>query len=366
MIDLRPEKYGYLHLYADKYPINTGASREAAAAVADKYNSAKYLEQTFFTQNPTILNISEPSNGSKVTTMIPSGPYTPESVLVIAKGPDSFAKPQVETQFIYDFPFETQASYWRHAQTLLEEMGNIASEREDRDHLHVVATENSIVTRTSAEARTSRSIALPHFQAFILNEEHIEPFSPDEAEIPHLVEEQNLLQRYGLVDLFAAEVNRRVTNASRHELVGQQVRMEAPYGYAFVPSPTNDSRDITRAMFEHHQAYKSTAEKMLDRVLQISGQDVRQQLVPQPSYRLYMYRDNGLFSVLVSPEFRSYAGVLEAGGIELKRGPDFPHHITEEDREKFYRRVADAVNDEFGLPNLSSLEASEEEAYAAD
>lgn len=336
---LNLEKQGYLHLYAERPAINTADAVSKAAEIANIFNTPNYLQETFFEPNPTILYTENLTSGGQTTLMIPSGPYAEGAVMVIAKGPHSLDKEEVQTETIYDYPDDVQESYWNTIYTSLQAFSELAEEK-GGEGLHVVASENCIATRTNEEHRTSRSVALPHAQIFTLNEADIVPFEEDEEKIRHLVFEQTALQQDKFLSRYTQLVQELVTGEMRHGLEGLRREQKAPYGYSFVASHDGDIEEIREVMQAHHQAYTEAAHMWIPQLKPTFQQQIT---IPQPSYRLYMSSDGGNFQVTVSPEFLSYAGVLEAAGVELKRGPQFPRRITEEQMARDRTYVRDAV-----------------------
>lgn len=349
---LNLEKQGYLHLYAERPAINTSASVMDAAAIANRQNTADYLKQTFFTPNPSILSMHELENGGQTTLMIPSGPYAEGAVMVIAKGPHSLDREGIQTETIYDYPDDVQNSYWMTIYSSLQACNELAKEK-GRDGLHVVASENCIATRTNAVHRTSRSIALPHSQIFTLDEQHITPFDEDEEEINHLVFEQQALQQERWLKGYTQLVQGLVVNKMRHGLEGLRCETKAPFGYSFIASYDGAIEEITQVMNAHHQAYTEAAELWVPQLKPSFQEKIS---IPQPSYRLYMSSEDGNFQVTVSPEFLSHAGVLEAAGVELKRGPQYPRRISEEQMAQDRAYIRDAV--------VTNLEVYDEEEVA--
>lgn len=205
-----------------------------------------------------------------------------------------------------------------------------------------VMTENCISTISTEEHRTSRSIALPHAQVFITDTEKLQPIPEDmQGFRENLQLEQALWQKPRIINRFLGKLQTEVQEELGRPLKEPEMQTFQPFGYSFSPSQSNDIKEITEVMQAHHAAYTKAMgqyEGDFQRIQEKYGRAV----IPQPSYRLYSYLENGIFTVTVSPEVFSHSGVLEAAGILPIRSienPPFP----EEEREQVLSAVREKL-----------------------
>lgn len=309
---------GVLQLHSSAPAVNTQDSVKKAAAIADAQNSRSYLEAAFFNGHARTIHHEQLSTGGQLSLIIPTGPYADISFLVAAAGPETFDKEIVDTETIYDYPPELQAAYWKMIITSLKTLRDLRGSHNDQ----VFAVENCIVTRTSDDKRTSRSIGVPHSQILLLNTEAI---VPQAWEIPALSKEQRILKSPVFLSLLRTELDKVKTDLSRSVRESLAQQYHAPFGYTFLLDQPTDFDRVAEELNTHHQAYMQAAETAVAR-LKPSNRD---RLIPQPSYRVYLSLDADKLKVTISPEFISHAGVMEAAGIKLERSPEHPPRVTD-------------------------------------
>jgi hypothetical protein len=306
-------KEGELRIYAEKGAVNTNVTKEDAAQRVASYNTPHFLKKTFFEGEQNILDKKILDSGSQISIVTPSAPYSEDSIMVIACGPHSFDTQPIPTQTIYDLPEDVQNEYWETIFNGIKAFKDLSSQ--DSNNYSIFATENCISTVTSINHRTSRSIVLPHSQIVRLIESDIEPTS---SSITHLEHERKIIQNKHLLN----SVDNIYNNLSFFDklLVDNKFipHNNPPFGYEFTFDRNASSMDITRFMKAHHEGFKSESQNLVN---SLRDQN-KNRIIPQPSYRLYMYLNSeGAPSVIVSPQFISHAGVIEAAGVMFDRGP---------------------------------------------
>ncbi len=344
---------GRIELHSDKPAINTSATPAEAAKVSDGYNTATFLKEVFFEDNPTIIHRTDLPSGGAVTTMNPSGPYSEGAVMVIAAGPHTFDQEHTKTETIYDYPIDTQQAYWASIIDALDIFNQHTLEEEQDPEKYVIfATENCMVTRTTEKIRTSRSIALPHSQVMRLNTEHIIPFAdPKTAIIPHLAFEQAALKNKKRLTGIADRVQGLAFDHHSQPLQDVKIHSREPFGYSFAATKAGDVVEVAKNMRIHHESYTRAADELISG-LKSSNQ---KKIIPQPSYRLYMAYDNGIFRAATSPEFLSHAGVMEAAGVTISRDVNHPRRLAVEKVQEIH-----------GAVKLKHKERYTSTSYAAD
>lgn len=326
-------KRGLLPVYAEKSAVNTIASAEEAASIAQLYNQSDYLEREFFQRSEKVLWIQELASGGKVSVVIPSGPYTDLSTMVIAHGPHSFDQPAAQTEFVYDYPLDVQETYW----AVIIKSISFLSCLPYQGRRHVIATENAIKTYTNASMRTSRSVCLPHSMINYLEEDCV---AAEEWQISHLRKEETLLQNPKLMSGYLGLLQEAYHRLTGCTFVDLSARDQAPFGYQFNLAPVHLVPQITQILANHHHAYSVAAEQTTRFLLEAGYHFLARHLIPQPSYRLFLSLQAGQVEAVICPEFRSHAGVMEALGVRLHRSPDNQRRKSPSELHQFFGQLA--------------------------
>jgi hypothetical protein len=344
---------GSLQVHASFGAINTNVGVEQAAQQVHNLNSTSFLFNTFFGDNESILATNQLQSGSRITLMSPSGPYSEDSVMVIAAGPDSFEREIATTQTIYDFPEDVQVAYFSY----INEGLKIHLEKNNgRGDVRAVATENCIASVSNQEHRTSRSIALPHTQIFSINYAQITPSNPT---IDHLKKEQRILSNKKLASSFINGINIRLKEELAYcDLPRLATQAGLPTGYSLNLGEVTSPEKIQRVMKAHHYAFKKETVMRAGEFLPTLKPENQKRIKPFPSYRMYMtYNDQNELVSIISPQYISHAGVIEAAGVALDRSPLHPNVYSEEEIRKFKLLMARKM--------LSELQAEKELSFAS-
>ncbi len=350
---------GTVRMHSATEQVNTNVAKSDAAKRVALQNMPDELDRRFFNPNlPNILRIKKLDSGSKISLLRPTGPYSPEALMVVAKGPDSLSKTVpfldteiVATQTIYDLPIDAQTEYFKTIFGGLHAM-HMRSREDGTQDPYIFATENNISTVTSPKVRTSRSVALPHTQIVRFHRGMIA--ESDGPSFPHLKAERKILETTNFFSECASGIHERLlaTGLIHSDMSTSD---KSPYGYGFSLSPEASASDIQVVMSTHHEAYSEMAQDVLSRLPQRHVD----RMVPQPSYRTYFSLGEDLAPrVFMSPVVRSHAGVIESAGIEFSRHPSHPQHMTPEDVAAFHSGVLPLID--FYGPSAS------EYAFAAD
>lgn len=310
---------GILKLHSSTVSVNPSADAKSAHEIVAAQNTAAYLRESFFTETPNHIAHTELPSGGKVAVLFPTGPYADISILVIAAGPESLSRDLDQTEFIYDYPEDVQLEYWRSTLTILNQL----KQSSDPAKEIVLAVENSVAQRTNQAQRTSRSISLPHTQVLLLQPDQVEK---TDWRFTHLEREQRVLRFSAITKLIQqklSEVTDQKLSSVLHSVVQQQ---KAPYGYSFSLPLTFNAADVSHIMKLHHQAYTAAANEALSTL----KDEHQSEIIAQPSYRVYISRESDFLQVIISPEFLSHAGVMEAAGILLDRSSAHPQRVSPE------------------------------------
>lgn len=310
---------GRLKLHSSTTSVNPGADIKTAHEIAAVQNTASYLRESFFSTTPNHITNTELPSGGRVAVLFPTGPYADVSVLVIAAGPESLNQDLKQTEFIYDYPDDTQTEYWKSTLAILETLEQSA----DPEKEVVLAVENSVAERTNPQQRTSRSISLPHTQVLRIQPDQIEKI---DWHFQHLDREQKVLRFSAVTRLIKQKVS-ELSEPSLQEVfetITQQ--QKAPFGYSFVVPGSYDAAQFSQVMKAHHLAYSAAASDALTSL----KPENQAAIIAQPSYRVYISREENQYQVTISPEFLSHAGVMEALGILLDRSSAHPQRVLPE------------------------------------
>lgn len=330
--------HGELKLHATSGAINTNEPLDKVAEATTRMNTPEFLEDKFFNElNPSILSTKTLESGGKVTVMQPSGPYSEDAVMVIARGPQSYKNGEVLTQNSYDFPFDTQVEYVRTIMSGLKALHHLCEEEGTSSEYSIFGTENCMDQISDENFRLSRSIALPHSQIIRIDHKAVQPTT---QRIDHLEHEQRLLRHIGKAKVFSQDFMKHMEKRAGESLRNIQTRTTAPFGYDISFNSGVDASEVARVLAEHHSAIGILSNQWVNRLKPSNKQRTK----PMPSYRaFYHYAPNKDFVVTISPEITSHAGVLEAAGIILDRSPENPQlqddHTLSVTRERVVKYI---------------------------
>lgn len=318
-------------MHADVAGINTNVDTRSAAEKIRALNHPENLERIFFGDGANVLYTTQVDSGSRISIVVPSAPYSDESLMVVAAGPASFGSETVETETVYDYPDDAQFAYWGF---ILDTLRALKDLPELEGGSTVIATENCMATVSNEEHRTSRSIALPHSQIFRVDHSKIQP---GRSTIDHLTQEQRILSSGQAVGRFTEHLDSFLREHLPESLNPRlSPRTHEPFGYQLLLGVNKETEDVADVLFAHHFAYSRAIEGMLKKLNERSKRKIK----PQPSYRLYLtYSDDDELTAIVSPQIVSHAGVVEAAGIDLDRSPTHPKGTTPDQMDSFYAGV---------------------------
>ena len=346
---------GRLSMYG-RNAINQDATLEKAAEIAQRINVPSTLQSIIEGKDgfSELITSQKFDDGTLISLVHPTGPYTDRALMLGIYNKDM--KENGDTHWIYDYPKDKQERFWGMVLAGLH-AGREILDKEGRTEVINLWAESDVHV-SDVDERTSRTIRFPHghFIEIDINRIH-----PSTLVLHHMEEEQDVLERGYLVERFGSRVLQRMPEYQDVLLAGFKVRKSAPFGYEFeLPDELNEANIdlIVQVMDAHHKAIKETSvhyinkTRIVDRKI-ISNPDFSKKLdrvIKPPSYRLYMFLDGGHLSVIISPEFWSHGGVLEAMKITLDRDPKHPLMITEEEKRDYGRRFAEIVSHELEGP----------------
>jgi hypothetical protein len=338
--------------------INTSVTPEDAAKMAEKNNTAGHIRQEFF--NPengkgNVLSVttdeSSNSNSSRVRltaayTELASAEFAANGhVFRVSENPDpeerakeqtAINAEQVPTHTVYDLPFATQVSYWSEVLESLDIYHATLEDFSDPYKVTIFAGENAVKERTG-KIRTSRSIAIPHAHTVPLEHDTVTELPDGDPTMAHVNYEQRVLEKIG--QKLADRVHENLPQDAQSKLLDTmegddpnlklRKRLVKPFGYQLQLPSDISITDFASFMEDHHHAYVGTTDEIVER-LSVKNQ---KRIIPQPSYRMYVFKEDqgkGDISVIISPEFISHGGLIEAAGLKLNRSVDNePKHDPE-------------------------------------
>jgi hypothetical protein len=317
---------GLLDIYGDG--INTEMSREAAALRSEKLNQPEKLrailndQERLYTGQVGVLRFS---------VIRPTSPYTPGSLMFAAHTEDYNGLSE-KPQYIYEFGEVEQRAYWAHILAGLFAHGNQS-----------FYTENTTQT-TSFEHRSSRTLNFIHGQFGSIKEEWLQPHGES---LEHLGAESR--KTLSLMDRINGPLG-AIMNDVRASSPSVELEYYArPTGYALSFPLTADLPEliatVQRTMEAHWQAYSNYVkdeEAKVKRASENNSGIEKRDIIPGPSYRQYVWFEDGMLKILISPEYDSHAGVMEGMGIHLRRTLSGKTYISPEDemrqKETFARQ----------------------------
>lgn len=338
--------------------INTSVTPEEAALMAEKNNTVGHIRHEFFNPNNgkgNVLSVTKDestrSNSSRVRltaayTELASAEFAANGhVFRESENPDpekrereqaAIDAEQVPTHMVYDLPFATQVSYWSEVLESLDIYHATLEDFEDPTKVTIFAGENAIKERTGT-IRTSRSIAIPHAHTVPLEHSTIVNLPDGDPTMAHVNYEQRILEKVG--QKLADRVFENLPDEAKDKLLETmkgddpnlklRKRLVKPFGYQMQLPSDISITDFAAFMEDHHHAYVETTDEIIDR---LSSKN-QARIIPQPSYRMYVFKEDqgkGDISVIISPEFISHGGLIEAAGLKLNRSVDNkPKHDPE-------------------------------------
>lgn len=362
-------------------PANAEWSKEDAAWTIAAMNTPEYLRGDLLNMGAVYRKAIDRKGVCQIK--IPKSPYGPGGLMVIAADNRLFDPNNdksmtengiVPTTTIYDYDVKLQKEYFRQtlAAMLAMEEFNLPDENPQQDTPRVLATENNMAIVSNESHRVPRSIGLPHLHVFKAGSWIDTTATPKFP--PHLRAEQRLLRRGDHLERFATDVSSTISDELGR--LGGDVQISLrdiePFGYAITtPITRNQNLDdqaeiLQKVMASHQKAYMEATGRHIDGVnkrrieskkkstakagrIDSTPMLIEEKIIPQPSMRTYLYFNNrGFLTCVISPEFISSAGVMEAAGVILHRDAtnDNPYQRGEigEFRKKVKERIKSSLD----------------------
>jgi hypothetical protein len=310
--------------------INSAVSRSIVAEQTRGLNMK--LDAIFFDpEHQSSLVHKKIDGGGDSVLYNASGRYGDFGVMVISRGPEAKRKDPSQTEFIFEYPSNVQESHWTFVLSAMDAFAQ-STTIPDMPKMRIIASDNAIASYSNESHGTSRSVRYPHTHITGIVEENI---SAEKTHIPTLHPQLQLEQ--SLLEQFSPSVVKRmkISLEDKNVPLNLEAKREAPFGYSFTIDGELDElaknpEAFTRIMRTHHEAYtdvvKPLEETLTTKLLEFGAE----QVIPQPSYRLYMEHADGKMHVTISPEFISHGGILEAADVILHRDPSNPVRYPEE------------------------------------
>lgn len=316
--------------------IATNAPREHAKTLADRLNTVHHTTNEFRNPayNPRIIAVTHTPDGlTSIST--PSAPYTPLSTLIVAEDASLAQRPltlkptepddldMVPSQTIYDMTPSLQIAYWQAMLGTRGLLENFLDEKGETESHTIFAGENCISVRTDG-VRTSKSMGIPHGHITPVHHGAIRELPILDEDMGQVAREQRLLARIGQklgddVYSYLSDEARGLlvdTMEGHHENLKLRKRLAMPFGYSMQFTKGIPVDEFAEFMRGHHQAYT----KMASEIVNGLGERLQKEIIPQPSYRLYLTGNE----MIISPETISHGGLYEAAGIKLDRSVTNP------------------------------------------
>lgn len=300
-------------------------------------NTSEYLREHFLNID-SLYNCRIEGRGA-VLTIEPSKAYSYGSVMVVAMHEElvsgtSQKQALVETYNIYDYNYELQKEYFRQILAgikahIYTELPHCAVESDPR----AIAVENTQVKISDFEHKMARSIALPHANVIKIGD-WIDSTTPAPRDYGFRKEQkytqsQELFHEFK--EFFYSNLCDEISNHSG-VITDIQQRGVPPYGYTLSTSMNLNDFLVEQAevlsflLGKNHNLYKNFVLQRIEKESRIrefkhkqagygKPKRIEDQIIPQPSYRTYIYFINGQLRITISPAIFSTAGVIEAAEI---------------------------------------------------
>ena len=295
----------------------------------------------------TLLTLREQYDGPTylIATKSPTAGYSPAALMEVVAELHELDESvdSITTHMVYDYPFPIQEAYWSAALQPLIKFCKMVDAGDSQvrafsknvipcltgNHSRAVATEDTPSIRT---------VAYQHDHILFLDPEHLSPLEiePDSWKL-------HREQRYFQKGLIGSLTLREFVDVLNHEQQDMHfsVRTSRPFGYETqMPFGEGKGAEVAAALRTHYQVYQKEAARihtsLLESVRQPHNQRlarfVEQRSVLQPSFVLTLIpnEDRESATAVFIPTLIPW-GVLEKSGIELRRGPDYPPLISDQD-----------------------------------
>ncbi len=366
--NIRFFKKGHIELHFPALRKNDSRlSKKQAAELTRVANSRESLENNFIKIVPLYRRIF--SDGKNIVqTMLPTSPYAYGGVMVTAIGESLLSNEGnersddiIETKMIFNLDQEVKREYYKQILACIQIEEDINLPQRDAGS-NVVAYENNMASISNEKYRLPRTISLPH--AHIIKggdwfDEEKLPQHPYGFKL-----ERQFLQNYDLFTRFKNswfDLLQQGASGESLKIPQLQIRNESPYGYTIdcnmdrSQSIDEQAQYLSQILTSHHEAYSIFSQEEInqsDEIRQLrrqefakekgislhKGRPLKEKLILQPSYRIYIYYDQSKLKISISPIFFACVGALEAMDVAVDRSIDHEQHFTDSDLQMFFEK----------------------------
>ncbi len=336
---------------------NFRRNREQAAALTRMRNTRKALEDNFLRISP-LYRTNFPQKGF-VQVMLPTSIYAYGGVMVVAAGKALFSNTGrespddiIKTETAFDLEEGIRKEYFRQILACIQAEEDTLLPRKDYNTL-VVAYENNMADISTTTHRLPRTISLPHSHVIKsgdwFNESEL-PIKPCGFKL-----ETKFLQNERLFKRFL-QTWRRFFQDNGFAVPEVRMRIEAPFGYTIL-CPVNHSDPlqeqaeyISALLMNHHKMYGDFVSLEINRVnikrkLHKKDKTFSNVFSLQPSYRTYIYYDNNMLRVTISPMLLSSVGALQAMDAGIHRSYDHAKLFSDDELDDFFSRFTNKLTE---------------------
>jgi hypothetical protein len=273
----------------------------------------------------------------------------------------------IKTETAFDLEEDIRKEYFKQILACIQAEEDTLLPRKDHGSL-VVAYENNMANISTATHRLPRTIALPHSHVIKGGDWFNEYEFPER---PHGFKlETKFLQDEQLFKRFL-QVWKSFFQNNGLTIPEVHMRTEAPFGYTILclvdrSDPLKEqARYISNLLMANHNIYNDFLSSEIDRIdikrklrkkdlNQTTGADSQYNktlsdiFLLQPSYRTYIYYDNHMLRVTISPMFLAPVGALQAMDTGIHRSTNHIKHFLDEELDDFFSRFTNRL-----MENLS-------------
>lgn len=317
---------------SDTNQVGQNMSVKTAAEVTRHINTETYIRENFVHGQMLYRRMFD---DGMVQIMLPTTQYSYGGVMVVAidmRKQKMLGDALVPAQNSFTLPKVMSEEYYRQILASLRAAEKTPHTGGGGECMSVaLAYENTTVDVSNDEHRIPRSLALPHAQVitsgpWIASEEAIRKTFRTRSEQKLLSNEKWFVNFMSFAESELAR--KHPENATSFNF---KLRAESPFGYSLqisdgASSITADAKRLTEMLRIHHEIYGAYAKHAIDERDKArrtkAGHErlpISKLLIPQPSYRTYVYYEDGALRVTISPAFLAADGAIEALDISIIR-----------------------------------------------
>ncbi len=341
----------------------TTMNRLAKASRAREQNTGEYLAKNLLDTDSSLYS-SRILGSGLVLAMEPINIYGYGDIMVVAATEsvlnaisNSQGDQVVDTFNIFDCDDTLQTEYYRYLLATLRAQNKTPFPNQMSDKKpDAMIFENTAVSVSTDKHRMTRSIALPHAHIvkvgdWIDQRENGRSTFVSRAE-NKLLKDEMLFNMFR--DFFESSIGQE-----RVAYTDIKHRSSPPYGYTIsLPINWNEefyqqAKTLKDFMAMHHQVYSKFSDIILEQMNQNRSRNsqrakkpIESQVIPQPSYRTYIYYLDENLMLTISPEAISTTGVIEGAEVFIKRGPNYLPNCDEQELAKFIEGVVNTATGE--------------------